>query len=78
MAGHDGRRGYLQHLAVKEEYRGLGIATVLIKASLESLKMSGINKSHIFILKENADGLDFWKKQGWHIREELEIASISI
>ena len=33
MAGHDGRRGYLQHVIVAPEYRGQGIGKQLVSRS---------------------------------------------
>lgn len=32
MSGHDGRRGYLYHLAVVSDFRGRGIASRLVGA----------------------------------------------
>jgi len=34
MCGHDGRRGYLQHLAVLPEHRRQGIASALVERCL--------------------------------------------
>jgi ribosomal protein S18 acetylase RimI-like enzyme len=55
MAGHDGKRGYIQHLAVGEELRGLGVASELVGRCLSALKSQGIEKSHVHVLKDNND-----------------------
>src|SRR5687768_16369590 len=34
LCGHDGRRGYLHHLAVAAEYRGQGIGKALVERCL--------------------------------------------
>ena len=41
MCGHDGRRGYLQHLLVRPEYRRQGIANALVERCLTSLAQLG-------------------------------------
>jgi len=75
MCGHDGRRGYIYHLTVAEEYRRQGIAHSLIKKSLQRLKELGINKCHLFVFKNNTIGNRFWEGTGWTRRDELYIFS---
>src|SRR6056297_2114848 len=38
LAGHDGRRGYLYHLAVHPDFRRKGIAKNLVNQSIKKLK----------------------------------------
>src|SRR5262249_5210784 len=38
LAGHDGRRGYLHHVAVAESFRKRGIGRRLVEACLAALK----------------------------------------
>ena len=71
MAGHDGRRGYVQHLAVCDMLRGQGIAGCLVELCLQALKQHGISKSHIHVLKRNHQGRQFWARRGWFKREEV-------
>lgn len=75
MSGHDGRRGYLQHLAVKPEYRKQGIGVGLFTACLDALQKIGIYKTHIFVLKTNETGNNFWRNQGWFLRDEINMYS---
>lgn len=75
MAGHDGKRGYIQHLAVAEPFRRLGVAGRLIDHSLGALKALGIEKSHVHVLKSNAGGLDYWMQRGWTRRAEIVMFS---
>jgi len=65
LCSHDGRRGYLHHLAVKTDYRNQGIGSTLVKECLEKLSQEGINKCNIFILDENDKGMKFWEKNGF-------------
>ncbi len=75
MCGHDGRRGYLQHLVVKPEYRHQGIGKALVTACIDSLKQIGIYKTHIFVFKSNSPGDAFWANNGWMLRDEINMYS---
>ena len=75
MAGHDGKRGYIQHLAVSEESRGLGVASELVGRCLAALKSQGIEKSHVHVLKDNAAGRRYWSGRGWMERSEVVMYS---
>ncbi len=71
LSGHDGRRGYLQHLVVSAPYRGQGIARRLVACCLEALARLGINKSHVEVLVTNTAAQAFWTHIGWHQREDI-------
>jgi N-acetylglutamate synthase len=71
MCGHDGRRGYLQHLAVSQPHRRLGIGSALVEACLAKLESLGIHKTHIDVLVENERAHDFWRRQGWQKRDDI-------
>lgn len=75
MAGHDGKRGYLQHLAVASNHRQNGIATELLNYCLAALKAEGIIKSHIHVLCENEKAKIFWVNRGWLKRNDIEVFS---
>jgi len=75
MAGHDGRRGYIQHLAVANESRGQGIAARLLELCLDALLQEGIVKSHVHVLHSNQIGNEFWRRRGWIHRAEIEMYS---
>ncbi|MEN4041926.1 MAG: GNAT family N-acetyltransferase, partial [Anaerolineaceae bacterium] len=49
LAGHDGRRGYLHHVAVAEKYRRRGIGEALVEKSLNQFRSLGIQKCHLFV-----------------------------
>ena len=44
LSGHDGRRGFIHHMAVAEAYRHRGIGTALVDAALSALRTEGIHK----------------------------------
>ncbi len=78
LCGHDGRRGYIYHVTIAEEYRGRGIGRLLVEKSLEKLKSEGINKCHLFVFADNAIGNAFWTSSGWDRRDDIFVYSKSI
>jgi ribosomal protein S18 acetylase RimI-like enzyme len=75
LCGHDGRRGYLNHLAVAAGYRNRGIGSALVERCLAALQESGIGKCHLFVLDDNLPGQAFWKRTGWTPRNDLVMMS---
>ena len=78
LAGHDGRRGYIHHLAVHPASRRQGIARRLVDRCLAALAASGIRKCHIFIFDSNTDGIAFWESAGWTPRSDIRVISKNI
>jgi N-acetylglutamate synthase len=75
LSGHDGRRGYIHHLAVHPDYRRQGIGQQLIDYCFAALHAVGIQKCHLFIFNENQNGIAFWRATGWSYREDIGIMS---
>ena len=78
LGGHDGRRGYIHHLAVHPTCRRQGLGRMLTQRCLMVLAASGIQKCHIFIFNTNAEGIAFWKSVGWTPRTDISVISKSI
>jgi putative acetyltransferase len=75
LCGHDGRRGYIYHLAVDREHRRRGIGRRLLALSLASLLEAGIPKCHAFVFQSNPCAELFWAPSGWTLREDLLVYS---
>lgn len=75
MAGHDGRRGYLLHLAVADAERRRGIGSRLVELGLAALAGEGIEKAHVHVIDDNLGARDFWRARGFHRRAEIELFS---
>ncbi len=75
LAGHDGRRGYIHHMAVLPQYRRKGIAKKLATTALEKLAGEGILKTHIFTYCDNSAGQGFWSSMGFQKREDIFVYS---
>ena len=71
LCSHDGRRGYLHHLAVDTQFRRRGIGSALVQRSLEALSGERIAKCNIFILERNKDGIAFWQRNGFTLLEHF-------
>ena len=75
LCGHDGRRGYLNHLAVHTGHRHQGIGRRMVAHCLAALQEAGIAKCHLFIFSSNQSGRKFWQRIGWELRDDLAVAS---
>jgi ribosomal protein S18 acetylase RimI-like enzyme len=65
MCGHDGRRGYIYHLAVDPAYRRYGLGKRLVQECLDGLRRVGIVRAIILVADYNLGGAEFWKRSGW-------------
>ncbi len=65
LCGHDGRRGYIDQLAVRQSHRRKGIGRSLVSRCLYNLMRVGIRKWHLFVPEENEGALAFWNQLGW-------------
>ncbi|SEO41683.1 GNAT family N-acetyltransferase [Paenibacillus sp. OV219] len=75
LGGHDGRRGFIYHVAVSPITRGRGVGQRLVQQSLGRLREAGIAKCHLFVLEDNAIGGRFWARTGWQKREGILLFS---
>ncbi len=65
LGGHDGRRGFIYHLAVAPEFRGAGLGRALVDESLAALKAAAIGRVLLLVSRDNLAGQTFWTKRGW-------------
>lgn len=78
LAGSDGRRGYLYHLAVDPSARRQGIGQGLVERAFAALKALNIHKCHIMVFAGNELGLAFWQAKGWQLRKDIVILSYDL
>ena len=72
LCGHDGRRGYLYHLAVADKFRRQALGRQLVDRCLARLRAEGIQRCTIFLVAGNAHGEAFWRQTGWFERTDLK------
>ena len=78
LCGHDGRRGYIQHMSVSPRYRRRGIAHKLVERALRALKAEGINKAALVAFSKNAVGNAFWEAEGFSLRDDLNYRNLAL
>ena len=78
LTGHDGRRGYIYHMAVSPEHRHMGVGRQLVAASLDSLKKQGIIKACLVAYDRNQDGNAFWESMGFAKRTDLVYRDLAL
>ena len=78
LCGHDGRRGYIYHLAVSKKFRKNNIAKSLIERCLAKLKRSGIRRCILMADNVNISAKKFWLNAGWSRRTDLEMFSLDL
>ncbi|MCR5503510.1 MAG: GNAT family N-acetyltransferase [Lachnospiraceae bacterium] len=71
LCGHDGRRGCLYHVCVREGYRRRGIGKAMVVFCMNALKAEKISKVSLIAFSTNDIGNAFWKEIGWTRREDL-------
>lgn len=71
ICGHDGRRGYIYHMAVNFEYRQNGLGRKLVQKALQALEEEGICKVALLVKARNEMGNAFWDRIGFTDRTDI-------
>ncbi len=71
LAGNDGRRGYLYHVAVGADYQRRGVGRALVERAVRALRRAGIQKTALVVYGSNLDGNEFWEHLGFTVRDDL-------
>ena len=65
LCGHDGRRGWIYHLAVAKGYRREKIGQRLLDDCVRGLREAGLKRAIILVAGDNPGGYQFWLRHGW-------------
>ncbi len=65
LCGHDGRRGFIYHLAVDPAFRQRGVGRRLVSECLDGLRRLGLKRALILVAADNVTGRSFWRREGW-------------
>ena len=71
MGAWDGRRGWINHLAVKPNRRRAGIGRDLIVELERRLLKKGAKKVNAQIYRRNTESFDFFKSVGYEVHSDL-------
>lgn len=71
LCGNDGRHGCFYHVCVEEKYRNNGIGKAMAAYCMKRLQEEHINKVSLVAFTSNEVGNQFWHKEGWKLREDL-------
>ena len=71
IATDDGRKGWINRLAVIPEYRGYGIARKLIRISEERLFNSGIGIISCLIMDDNSPSIGLFESEDYSSMREV-------
>lgn len=72
LAGFDGRRGWLYHVATHPDERRRGIARAVVTRVEERLRALGCPKVNLIVWEENAHGMRFWEAIGYRREKSVE------
>ena len=72
LCGHDGRKGFIYHVVVKENYRDRGIGKKLVEHVIKSLQEEKITKISVLVNSDNISGNDFWESLGFEYFNDLK------
>ncbi|MHB1293404.1 MAG: GNAT family acetyltransferase [Anaerolineae bacterium] len=65
MGAWDGRRGWLHHLAVAEDYRDRGIGSALLRQVEERLRAKGCLKVNLLVHQDNEGARALYRRLGY-------------
>lgn len=78
LCGHDGRRAYIYHVAVNNDYRSKGIGRALVNTVLEALREEEVTKVALVAFAANTSGNKFWEAVGFVNRGDLVYRNFAI
>jgi ribosomal protein S18 acetylase RimI-like enzyme len=76
LAGFDGRRGWLYHVATHPDQRRRGIATGLVRTIEDRLRAMGCRKLNLIVWEGEQDAMEFWTGIGYYREKTVEFAKV--
>ena len=76
MAGFDGVRGWIHHLAVAPEQRRRGIGRLLVRAAEEGLRRLGCPKVNLQVRATNSAVVAFYRRLGYDVEERIQMGRV--
>jgi ribosomal protein S18 acetylase RimI-like enzyme len=76
MAGWDGQRGWIYHLAVAPAPRRGGVGRALVRHAERALRALGCPKINLQIVASNRDVVGFYERLGWRVEERVSMGKV--
>jgi ribosomal protein S18 acetylase RimI-like enzyme len=76
MAGYDGQRGWIYHLAVEPERRRRGVGRALAEEAEWSLAERGCPKVNLQVLGANSEAVGFYERLGYAIEDRVSMGKM--
>jgi ribosomal protein S18 acetylase RimI-like enzyme len=73
LAGYDGARGWVYHLAVAPEHRRRGFGRAMMAAAEERLRALGCPKINLQIMRTNAEVVRFYERIGYAVEDRISM-----
>jgi hypothetical protein len=73
IAGFDGVRGSIYHLAVAPPHRRRGVATRLMRAAEAALRALGCAKINLQVRASNPEVVAFYRQLGYEVEERISM-----
>jgi ribosomal protein S18 acetylase RimI-like enzyme len=73
IAGWDGQRGWIYHLAVEPGVRRHGIGRALVATAERALGERGCPKVNLQVLESNRDVVAFYERLGWRVEDRVSM-----
>ena len=72
LGGWDGRRGWLSHVAVRDDERRRGLGERLVRMIEDRLRVLGCAKVNLIVWEDNVSGMAFWSALGYTRERAVE------
>jgi ribosomal protein S18 acetylase RimI-like enzyme len=76
LAGYDGVRGWIYHLAVARRWRRRGFGTRMMRAAEERLALLGCPKINLQVREGNEDVVAFYRSLGYRIENHVSMGRL--
>lgn len=72
LATHDGRKGWINRLAVDKKFRRQGLGRLLVQAAESALENQGLEMFAALIEEDNLPSIELFRKMGYEYHPEIK------
>ncbi len=71
VATHDGRKGWINRLAIDPDHRRKGYAKQMIAAAEQAIRSQGVHVIAALIERDNEASLELFRRAGYHLNDQI-------